>query len=71
MAQAKLTWTEIILKPEIIWTNLKNTKVGKVGVEYENQVGKVGVEYENQLWGKGFVIMNPKKILSNSQKCSQ
>ena len=45
--------------------------MGKVGVEYENQVGKVGVEYENQLWGKGFVIMNPKKILSNSQKCSQ
>jgi len=41
MAQAKLTWREIILKPETIWTNLKNTKVGKVGVEYENQVGKV------------------------------
>ena len=59
------------IKPEIIWTNLKNTKVGKVGVEYENQVGKVGVEYENQLWGKGFVIMNPKKILSNSKKRSQ
>ena len=62
MAQAKLTWREIILKPEIIWTNLKNTKVGKVGIEYENQVGESGCrirEYENQVGESGCRIRKP------------